>query len=610
MAERLGEALLDLDTRDKGLREGVNRGERLAQGLGRTFDLTSAKAIKLGRNLSLAAAAGAAALSLLIKRAIDNADEMSKAASSAGMSTEAFSRLAYAGELADVTVSSLKASLGRLSNQMAEIASGGAKETKALFDQLGIAVTDTEGRLKPVNEVLYSLSDRFAGMKDGAEKTALAIQLFGRSGYELIPMLNSSSKGLADAAREADRFGKTVGTQAGQDAELFNDTLTQTKAIIDGVALRVGVGLLPQLQRLATKLADPEFEAAAKSMGGGIVDAIGTVIDAVETAVGWLNRLGETMDYLGSHDLFGNKLEPTTRQRMFGQMEANKSLREMLGGGTFSTPDAGFFDGFFGGGQGAGSGGQPSGDSSGFFQGFSSASEETKTAIEGLLESLRAERDLLRESDPVQQRMIALREQMAEATPRQRAEVEELVKVLQQETAAWEAAKEAQQFFGDMAVSGIHAIVTGAESLTDALSNMVDMLAQAVLQSMLLGQGPLSGLFGTSNAGGGLGGILGSLFSGFFAKGGLIPNGTFGIVGERGPEPVIGTSRGAMVMPNSTLAGMSAPTQGSTYQVIVQGSDLSQGEMTQAISDAISRFDRFQLPQRVAEIQSDPLARG
>ncbi len=64
-----------------------------------------------------------------------------------------------------------------------------------------------------------------------------------------------------------------------------------------------------------------------------------------------------------------------------------------------------------------------------------------------------------------------------------------------------------------------------------------------------------------------VGGALGQIFSGFFAEGGMIAPGTFGIVGERGPEPVIGTSRGAMVLPNRTLregvvgggGGISAP---------------------------------------------------
>ncbi len=71
-------------------------------------------------------------------------------------------------------------------------------------------------------------------------------------------------------------------------------------------------------------------------------------------------------------------------------------------------------------------------------------------------------------------------------------------------------------------------------------------------------------LFGGKKSGGGIGDVANSLasifgggsgFAGLFANGGLIPSGSWGIVGERGPEPVIGTSRGTMVLPNSALSG-------------------------------------------------------
>jgi hypothetical protein len=96
----------------------------------------------------------------------------------------------------------------------------------------------------------------------------------------------------------------------------------------------------------------------------------------------------------------------------------------------------------------------------------------------------------------------------------------------------------------------------GAESLGDVFSRVADqiiadLLRIAIQQAIIK---PLAGaLFGGEGGGGG---ALGSLFAGFFAKGGLIPAGTFGIVGENGPEPVIGTSRGAAVLPNSALGKM------------------------------------------------------
>jgi phage-related minor tail protein len=60
---------------------------------------------------------------------------------------------------------------------------------------------------------------------------------------------------------------------------------------------------------------------------------------------------------------------------------------------------------------------------------------------------------------------------------------------------------------------------------------------------------------GQTSGGGGLGGLLssiGSFFSGFFADGGYIPPGQWGITGEHGPEPVYGGKTGATVQSNKT----------------------------------------------------------
>lgn len=94
-----------------------------------------------------------------------------------------------------------------------------------------------------------------------------------------------------------------------------------------------------------------------------------------------------------------------------------------------------------------------------------------------------------------------------------------------------------------------------------ALDGLADMLANA-----------LGGLFGGGAAGGGgeaagIANALGTLFSGFFATGGTIPAGTFGIVGEKGPEPVISTPRGALVRPNSSLGSFAASMRPNTPSV-------------------------------------------
>lgn len=579
MAERLGEALLDLDTNDKAFRKGIERAERDATGLGRTLDGIGRKAIAMGKGLAVGAGVGIAAMGVLVKRSIDLADEMSKSALRAGVTTEELSRLAWAGELSDVSLGALTTSMARLSSVMADVARGGAKDTKAVFDAIGISVTDADGQLRSTAEVMPELADVMAGMTNGAERSALAIKLFGRSGADLIPLLINGGAGLRAMADEADHLGKTISTQTGRGAEQFNDTLTRIGAVVDGVGLKVATGLLPQLQGLADRLADPDFATAAQGMATAVITAIDGIVQIV---VGASNALQDFLNLLNNAAnrgplsqqaalLDGDALarEMARAEEIIANPNANSvakerssawlnSLRAQAAQRTTSDPVGGGaswaeMQSMFGTTPAAGTGGAS--DWSGLFNDIGSSAAAAEDKVAALLDSLRAERDVMRETDPVQQRLITMRADLATATGAQRAEVEGLVRTINDEARAMETATAIGQLFGDTLLDSIDGLLDGSKSLVDVLGDVGKMLQRAVLQGALLGQGPLGGMFGPQQSNG-LGGIVGSLFSGFFAKGGLIPNGSFGIVGEAGPEPVIGTSRGARVLPNSALAGM------------------------------------------------------
>src|SRR3546814_2755066 len=59
----------------------------------------------------------------------------------------------------------------------------GAEGSKAL-QALGVAATDAHGQIRPTEQVLLDLAEKFADMPDGADKAALAIKLFGRERSE------------------------------------------------------------------------------------------------------------------------------------------------------------------------------------------------------------------------------------------------------------------------------------------------------------------------------------------------------------------------------------------------------------------------------------------
>jgi hypothetical protein len=215
----------------------------------------TAEAGKIGAAISASIGAGIAVVGSLVKSSIDAADATTKLASSIGMTTEQLSRYAYAAELAGLSQEELGASVSRLARTVADAAAGG-KSASDVFASMGISVRGANGEIKSSSAILAEVADKFASYEDGIEKTALAQELFGKSGARLIPFLNQGSAGLAELAKEADALGITLTDSAGRAAEEFNDNLKRLQKVKEGLGLQIAQKLLPTLESLTKQLFD------------------------------------------------------------------------------------------------------------------------------------------------------------------------------------------------------------------------------------------------------------------------------------------------------------------------------------------------------------------
>ena len=134
---------------------------------------------------------------------------------------ETLSALSNAADLAGVSQEQLGSSLSKLNRSIAEAVSGSREQIDA-FAGLGISVRDASGNIKATDVVLGEIADRFALASDGAIKTQYAVALFGKSGADLIPLLNEGSAGLKE-------FGASIGENFAKQSEIFNDNLTKIK---------------------------------------------------------------------------------------------------------------------------------------------------------------------------------------------------------------------------------------------------------------------------------------------------------------------------------------------------------------------------------------------
>lgn len=224
------------------LQKGVATAKKEIDGLGER-----GKALEgVLQGMATVAIATAGAMTVLAKNTIDTADNLSKMSQKIGIATEDLSRLAYAAQLSDVDIGSLQNSLVFLSKNMSA-ASMGTGDALNAFNALGIAFKNTDGSLRGQAEVLADVADKFAIMRDGTEKTAIAMAIFGRAGAKMIPMLNQGRDGLREMGAELENFGALVTGQFGRSAEQFNDNLTRLKTILDGFTMQTFAPLIEGL---------------------------------------------------------------------------------------------------------------------------------------------------------------------------------------------------------------------------------------------------------------------------------------------------------------------------------------------------------------------------
>ncbi|RVH99987.1 phage tail tape measure protein, partial [Sinorhizobium meliloti] len=146
-----------------------------------------------------------------------------------------------------VSMQTLATGVRKLSVNMTDALAKPTSEVAAAFQKLGIELTNADGSMRSSQDILVQLSDKFAAMPDAAEKTALAMKLLGKSGAEMIPLLNGGSAALSQMMAEADSFGQVFTKEMGANAEAFNDNISRLTGVIGNLAARVATQLLPHM---------------------------------------------------------------------------------------------------------------------------------------------------------------------------------------------------------------------------------------------------------------------------------------------------------------------------------------------------------------------------
>lgn len=185
----------------------------------------------------LGAVVGFQQIGQALKAAVDNADNLNDLSQRTGIAVERLSQFSTVARMSGTDIGSVAIGLKTLSKNMVEAANGNA-DLSRLFQTLQINVRNSDGTMRDAGQVLLDLSSRFRDMQDGAVKSALAVKLLGKSGDEMIPMLN-------EGANKIERFKAVVGSDFAQASDQFNDRIVTLGNSFDTLTSKLANSFLP-----------------------------------------------------------------------------------------------------------------------------------------------------------------------------------------------------------------------------------------------------------------------------------------------------------------------------------------------------------------------------
>jgi len=249
---RAGRAFVELGVSDK-----MSAGLKAAQ---RKLEAFGAGLRSIGTRM---AGIGVAAITALLGTAkvfSNTGDVLDKMSIRTGVSVEALSELGYAAELSGADLETLESGVRIMQRTLGEVAQGTSTAVEAI-DRLGLSAAQLAG-LSPEQQFKV-LAERISKVEDPTLRAAIAMEVFGKAGTKLLPLMADGAAGINEMQEQARKLGLTVSTETARDAAELNDALgTLWKVLKQGV-FTIGGALAPTIKELTERITRVVVSATA-----------------------------------------------------------------------------------------------------------------------------------------------------------------------------------------------------------------------------------------------------------------------------------------------------------------------------------------------------------
>lgn len=282
------------------------------------------------QGLKTALLAAGAALLEATKEAIDYGDWLEKTAQKTGMSVEALSQYRLGAEMAGTSQESLVTGLQKLAKNMGTALRTPTGAAALAFKDLGVEVDDGTGKLRALEDILPELAEQFQNTTDITKKSAMAQELMGRSGAELIPFLNAGADGLEAMRKESDELNQTWSKESAAAAAEFNDEVSRLQAGLSGMFNMMVHSWIPTLADLVggINLMLQAMLGASDATDGFSNSAVGYVNSVSKLIADTESRIDVLKHYLVTYDTWSEGKQKKKKKEM---EEVQKQLKRAEG---------------------------------------------------------------------------------------------------------------------------------------------------------------------------------------------------------------------------------------------------------------------------------------
>ncbi len=296
MSQDIGALVLRLEAQTATLQRDMNAARRIVsdntsqmtRNLNQVRDISTKTAQALG---SIGLSLGVGAMVAYAKSVIDTVGGLGELADQLGVTTDQLQALQYTALAAGASTETLETGVSKLTRQIAEAADGNDVLIRR-FRELGVSLLDGNGKLRDTGAVLSDVAKGIAGIDDPARQATAVVELFGKSGQKLIPLLKEVAEiGLDGVIAKAKEAGAVVGGQVISKFDELSDKaaqLSRTKlvGVADGLSRIIDV--VNGLDKTRAGLLSAVIGAGAGAyVGGPWGAAVGAVAGGVGGAAMW-----------------------------------------------------------------------------------------------------------------------------------------------------------------------------------------------------------------------------------------------------------------------------------------------------------------------------------